>query len=409
MVRSKSIGCVFILCAAACSGADAWTGTVTDSAGIALVRNGETGSWGRGDAWTVTEVLRIGTAEGDADYQFGTIVGVTEGADGRIYVLDQQAQRIKVYRPDGTFDFQFAGPGQGPGELGPGAAPILKGPGDTLLVPDMQQRRVNRYLEEGTSIGSFPLGMENGIPIRWQETTAGEIVAQLRPLSLPNRPTPDSMDVILPFGTQGAKPDTIFQIASGKTFSITRSGFELKIFSSEPVWAMSDGRLAFGVSNDYRIELHDPDRGLVRIFTRPFTLQPVTETDRSVILQAIEKAWRDAGMPPPAIAQMRSNVSFGEHFPAFQQILAGPEGSFWVQRIRRPSDLPPELLENPDFQRLSGSSDWEVFDREGRYLGVVTLPERFTPYRTRGSSMLGVWLDELDVPYVMKLEVVPGS
>lgn len=405
---SRPVGWIILGCAIGCGGGDGWTGTVLDSAGLTVVHNGEQGSWHPGDQWTVREVLRIGTAEGEPDYQFGAIVGITEGAGGRIYVLDQHDHQIKVYRSDGSFDFRFGGGGSGPGELGPGAAPILHGPGDTLLIPDLQQRRVNRYLEDGTSIGSFPLGIESGIPIRWQETSSGAVVGQFRPLSLPDRPAPDSMDFILALQPDGTIADTILTFASGRTFSITRSGFELKIFSTEPLWAMGDSALAFGVSDDYRIELHDQARGLVGLFTRPFTLQPVTETDRSVIIAAIEKAWRSAGLPPAAVAQMRNNVSFGEQFPAFQQMLAGPEGTIWVQRIRRPSDLPPELLEDPDFQRLSGSTEWELFNRGGRYLGVTTLPERFTPMRVRGESILGVWLDELDVPYVLKLEVVTG-
>ena len=52
-----------------------------------------------------------------------------------------------------------------------------------------------------------------------------------------------------------------------------------------------------------------------------------------------------------------------------------------------------------------GSPEWEVFDAEGRYLGVVTLPERFTPVNVKGDMLYGVWRDELDVQYIMRLRL----
>lgn len=406
MRRTAPMTTLMLLALAGCGGEATWSGTVVDSAGIALVHNGETGLWSPGNAWTVHEVWRIGTAEGDPDYQFGNIAGVTEGRDGSIYVLDQQGQHVKVFGPDGTYRFRFGGAGGGPGELGPGAGPILHGPGDTLFIPDIGQRRVNRYHEDGSDAGSFPLGIESGIPIRWAEVASGELVGQFRPLALPDQPAPDSMDAILARRGDGTVADTIFRFASGRTFTFTRSGPDITIFSTEPWWAMRDDRrFAFGRNDEYRIELRDSSGALQRVITRPFERSPVTETDQTAVRKAIEKAWRSAGMPPAAMAALGQRLKFGEYFPVYQQFQAGPEETIWVRRILRPSDLPPEELEDADFQRLSGSPEWEVFDRDGRYLGVVTLPRRFNPLRVRGREMLGVWSDELDVQYVVKLEV----
>jgi hypothetical protein len=53
-----------------------------------------------------------------------------------------------------------------------------------------------------------------------------------------------------------------------------------------------------------------------------------------------------------------------------------------------------------------GAPDWDVFDSEGRYLGVVTLPDRFEPVEFAEEDVYGVWRDELDVEYVMRLKVV---
>jgi hypothetical protein len=55
-------------------------------------------------------------------------------------------------------------------------------------------------------------------------------------------------------------------------------------------------------------------------------------------------------------------------------------------------------------------SDWGVRDRDvfgpdGRYLGAVTMPPRFTPSVFRDDRIYGLWLDELGVSYVLVLRI----
>ncbi len=84
----------------ACCGGDAgWTGTVRDSASVVIVENGERGAWDANEAWQFEETLRIGTAEGEPAYQFGSVVSVDEDSDGNLYMLDQQAQQVRVFQP----------------------------------------------------------------------------------------------------------------------------------------------------------------------------------------------------------------------------------------------------------------------------------------------------------------------
>ena len=124
------------------------------------------------------EVLRIGEAAGDADYQFGQIAGIGITSDGRILVLDQQAQRVMVYDPDGTYQRSIGGPGSGPGEFGPVANALFVGRGDTILIPDMGNQRVNVTAINGES-SSFPIQIERGIPIRYDLLESGDLVLVL--------------------------------------------------------------------------------------------------------------------------------------------------------------------------------------------------------------------------------------
>ncbi|MFO8174757.1 MAG: hypothetical protein R6T96_10775, partial [Longimicrobiales bacterium] len=72
----------------------AWEGTITDSAGVAIVQNTATPLWSGDEAWTVTEDLRIGTIAGEPEYQFGMVVYMDVADDGTIYVMDMQAQEV---------------------------------------------------------------------------------------------------------------------------------------------------------------------------------------------------------------------------------------------------------------------------------------------------------------------------
>jgi hypothetical protein len=46
-----------------------------------------------------------------------------------------------------------------------------------------------------------------------------------------------------------------------------------------------------------------------------------------------------------------------------------------------------------------------VFDREGRYLGVVEIPLRMDYMLLLDDLVLGVYQDELDVQYLVVLEI----
>jgi hypothetical protein len=168
---------------------------VEDSAGVQIVRNSVQPLWGEGDAWGFEEVLTVGEAAGDPDYQFGQIAGLDATSDGRILVLDNQALHVKVFSASGVYERAIGQAGSGPAEFGPGAALLMVGVGDTVIVPDAGNQRVNVILLDEGEHTSFPLRFEEGIPMRWQMSNSGVLVAQRRALNLPNQEAAD-VDVI---------------------------------------------------------------------------------------------------------------------------------------------------------------------------------------------------------------------
>ncbi len=406
-------GCAAALALAACSGGgdaggDGWAGTMTDSAGVTIVANEGAQMWSADGGWKVEEVLRIGTPEGAAEYQFGQISGIGTASDGSILVMDQQGQELKVFGPDGAWVRTIGEAGNGPGQFGPQAGPVLVGRGDTVLVPDLGNQRVNLLTPGGEILGSFRLGLEQGIPVRWDMTTDDSPVTQLRALNLPNQAGPaDTMDAIVTRAYDGTIRDTLVRVPAGKTFSFGSGQPVFRFFSPEPIWTMTgDGGIVLGVNNAYTFRVFGADGQLSRIVRMPFEQQAVTEEDRTLFVETLERLWGQAGVPAEGISMLKQGISFEDKFPAYAQALAGPAGSLWVQRIKRPSDLTPE--EKAAFNPLQniGSADWDVFDAEGRYLGVVTLPVHFQPIGFEADRIFGVWRDDLDVQYVMVLRVL---
>jgi hypothetical protein len=405
---------VAALALVACAGErDAsWQGETTDSAGVAIVRNPAAPLWAPEEVWTLSEALRIGTAEGEPEYQFGTIAAggsIALASDGRIVVLDLQGQHVKVFATDGTYERTIGGPGGGPGEIAPGASAVLIAPGDTLVVSDIGNQRANLYLLDGTYLRSFPLTFTDGIPFRWEMATDGRIVVQTRRLALPGA-TADTTDVIAVRRLDGTVGDTLMLVPSGKTVSFSGGAPEWNFFSAEPMWALLGDHMLYAVNDRFRIGVHGPDGSLERVIEKPFTRDPVTEADKNTLRDIFQKLFVQQGVPPQVASQLMTRVHIADFYPAFAQVLAGPNGTILVQRIAPLSDLTAEEREGLDITSgLMAGRDWDVFDAEGRYLGVITMPLRFQPVQFRGSEIYGIQRDELDVQYIVKLVVGQGE
>jgi hypothetical protein len=158
------------------------------------------------------------------------------------------------------------------------------------------------------------------------------------------------------------------------------------------------------MNSEYRIHVTSPEGELTRIITRDVEQKPVSQGEQDVILNVMRDQMSAMGVPDPQLEQIVQGIGIADVYPAFGQLFCGPRQSLWVQRIRSAADMVEDEDVEFDPQNV-GSPDWEVFDAEGRYLGVVTFPDRFRPVIAKGDQIYGVWTDELDVQYVMRLQV----
>jgi len=389
------------------SGAE-FAGVIRDSAGVQIVDNTQDGLWSDDAGWSTEELLTIGEAAGDPDYQFGQIAAVDVLTDGRVAVLDQQAQRVQVYGADGVYRESFGGPGNGPGELSPQAITLFAGRGDTIVVPDMGNQRITLIPPEGEGT-SFPLNMEQGIPMGFDMAESGTLVSQRRVMNFTDPAASTDNDIVLAQSYDGTILDTLLTPRRGGSFEMTSGGPRFTLFAPEPQWAtLGRERIAYASNDAYRISVYGPDGALERVVTFPNQPRPVTEDDRRVILDLVRSSMEDNGVPAQAIDQMVSSMAFADNWPAFARLRGGPHGTLWVQRLRDLSSMSDDEIENWNPQLDQGGPHWDVFEADGRYGGTVELPSRFTPFAFTVDRIYGVFRDEFDVQYVRVYELETG-
>jgi hypothetical protein len=399
---------VVVVALAACGGGESrWAGTMSDSAGVTIVSNTDVGIWAPGEEWTFEEELRIGAREGAPEYELGQVGegGVAVDSQGRIFVLDGQAEHIQAYSPDGVYERTVGARGSGPGELQMGMC-LLMGPGDTLLVPDFRNRRFNRYAPDGSSAGGSRMELDEGWPMRFRATRSGVMAEQIRAIPSAGEPAGKGRsDALVRLATDGSRGDTLMTFPSGKLLTLDGRGH---MYAPEPVWDLGDDALlVLGVNDEYRLGIYSGDR-LKQVITKPFERRPVDDREKEAVWDDLERRWTEMGIPAESWPQMRSNIDFADFLPAFHSVRLGPRGTIWVQYVQPATELGEE-----EYAGEAGAPEWDVFDSEGRFLGTVTLPQRFTPVLFRDDRLYGTWRDELDVQYVLRLRILgdldPGA
>jgi hypothetical protein len=392
-----------LIVTSACAADGGWRGTIEDSAGVAIVSNPDRGIWTAPPA--VVREVDIGGVEGDSAYQFGQIASIAVGVDSAVYVLDAQSRDVRVFDAAGRFTRRFGRPGTGPGELSQGAAAVIVVAGDTVLVPDILQQRITHFAPDGEPVATTLLPMSGGVSVRWATTPDGLLVQQTRAFPMGSATPSSSGDFLLLRDRHAQVLDTLLALPAGRSVQFQTGALpRMRLFDSEPVWILtSDGRIALGINTEYSIGIYTRDGTLERIIRRPSPQRPVTQADRDAFLRFLREGMTAQGVPPDQAQPFLDNVGFADFYPAFAALLGGPDASLWVQRIQTAEDVAAAGGEF-DAQDV-GSPTWDVFDANGRYLGPIELPARFTPLIARGDRLWGIWRDDLDVQHVLRLRV----
>jgi hypothetical protein len=392
---------VVVGCADGSAGTE-WAGEVRDSADVVLVENFGAPLWDSASAWRVGRDLMIGGDDTRPETLFGYVADLAVDAAGRMYVLDQHAQAIRVFAPDGSTLRTLGGPGRGPGEVSRFALSLVAR-GDTLLLVDWGQARLTRYHTDGRFLDAAPLPTQGGARTWWR---AGTDALYLRSLQryVDDRGRWQGRDALLRL-EPGAGADTVLVFDYHPTDLGGPEEARFPLLVNAPSWTVLEGGGAAWLALDEgRVRIHDATGALRRVVTsRSWVQREPTPAEARLLEEKAGEKLEMLGGSREALGQLP--VEQPDRLPAVTSVVAGPEGTLWVQRLGHAEDVHPMALNTPDPPSGYGGGIWDVLDAEGRLLGSIELPARARVMRVVGDALYAVQRDELDVERVVRLRV----
>jgi hypothetical protein len=340
------------------------------------------------ERWAATVSLQLGELDGEGPEVFGAVTALEVDDDGSIYVLDGQAQEIRVFASDESYLRSMGGRGEGPGEF-TGAAGLNWSPDSRLWVWDPRLARFSAF----TPSGEFTTVAQRrvlGVVYPW----AGDLV------------DPGSMidwGVDFPEMTSSMDPGRIrlfhpvrTDLTNGTFDSLPPLRYEAESnidprapFHGGLTFTLGPGnRIWFGTTTDYRIHGRTLAGDTVLVISlRGVEPELVTAAERDSILRR-----------PDPIGEATGNRLAADQIPSIKPILA-----------RLVTDGEGTLYVFPRVPLGAAGTLVDIFEtREGRYLGRVTLPVQLVlnppPVAVPG-ALVGVTRGELDVPHVVRITI----
>lgn len=364
-----------------------WGGSVdTLASGQVVVTNPDFPAWSPEETWGLVEELRIGTMTGDGADLFGQIRSLAVDDAGRLYVLEGQAQEVRVFGPDGAHIRTIGRKGGGPGEFA-GALQAEIGPDGNLWVVDPQNNRLSVFDTAGAYVEGHSIA--GGIMIVPWPGGFDASGAYYYPVP---RPSDGEFRMALAKYDAAIQPVDTLEIPRDPEerdyFELRREGSFLRAaipYSAGFRWRLSPEGTLWGVlTGEYRMFELSQSGDTLRSITRDYAPVPVTEADMDAARERMSWFTRQGG-----------EVDWGkvpDHKPAVNTLHVDDDGNIWVWPV----------TEDEEGLRL------DVFDRVGRYLGRVTSPvpvaDRPAPV-FRDGTIYAVTESELDVPYVVRLRI----
>jgi hypothetical protein len=354
------------------------------------------------------EEIRIGSAD-DPDSGFSRIRTVRVSDKGDVYVLDATSREVRVFSAKGERLRVMGGPGDGPGEFSlPGDMGLI---GDTLWVEDGGRRRLTWFGPNGDVLSTMST---QGVPF---ESGVRGVSIRLTP----SRPRPDGLiesdrslvvspdreirpyryPVVL-FDRQGAVVDTLrWETAdeNAVTFRAAgRQGYAPVLGPVSPVvaelvdgWVVVDWTVPAGTTNglmNIRRVRHERDT----VYRQALRYRAVPVPD-SILDSLIAPRLSIAAMLGLTEGQMQSAlreaIDLPESRPPIRIVYAGGDGTVWVQLNTPPADV----------------AEWVLIGADGSPQGRLKLPARMRIYHSELPTIWAVDLDDVDVPWLVRLRV----
>ena len=388
------------------------TTRICDAQSVQVVRSTQPPIWG--SSLQLVRRMHIGEVDGDERYLFGRVRNVAVLKSGTVVVADDKTPVLRMYDSRGKFLRDIGRAGEGPGEYrsmgGVGATPDGR-----IILWDNRIQRLTYYSPSGETIKSVrvPSGLFSADLFH----VDGDGTSYVRCVLGQPRNLEDWAFGWIHVSPNGVILDTIPvpELANRPNAFVlsTASGYD-RPFNRDLVSTMSSrGALLVGDNSSYAFEQRRRGAPTVRI-ERAYSPIPVVGAERREWeewatymenLQRRQFTGNKVLQPTPVRAK---SYSIPTVKPAYSELLSDADGRIWVRRYvaavsrpgdkRKAGDLRPRRVwrEQPTF---------DVFEADGRFLGVVTLPWDARFEDAMGMSIWATVTGELGEETIVRYEI----
>ena len=369
--------------------------------GSILVNNPAEGVWDRHPQrrWRLVETVRIGRRDGGGPEAFGQVGAVVEDALGRMWVVDAQANEVRVFDRGGAFVRSVGREGEGPGEF-KRIGPAFPGPDGQIWIEDIELARFEVFDTAGTRIA----GHRSTIRLRggWRHWTAdGRFLAadvETRPdgedhpfIKIHRLYDDGALEVV---GTAVPpimpEPDPSQVVA----FEYPDGGGIEQLLPFAPMTDLANGRdgdwwllCASCGHRSYDLVRMNGDGDTLLTIRRRYDPVVIPEDVRRDALSSLERYEDGATKVTPRLSL---DLIPGE-YPPFGGFMAGSDGVLWLQAAI-----------------ADGRTGFDVFSADGRYLGqpdIRTSLDGMRFHTITTNSIYAVAYGELGINQVVRLDI----
>lgn len=323
--------------------------------------------------------------------------GWTDGA--RLILIDSRTSEVWMIDLESGEPRRVGRIGEGPGEY---RTPVFSGRlGDSIWVADTQLRRITLFDEGGLHLKTIPPPPTfiNGIPLRVRALLrGGRQLLRASNLTTEVIEAGGSDGTLVWYGPEPGEADTIRVLnlenaaliavaENGATISGTQPFAAVDRIDVDPagkgVWIVANA------SEGIQVELVDESGQTASELLIPYTAPPLEDRDIEAWLDDKMEGYSDLrariAIEPLEVA-LREAVYRPERWPAFDEVVADPDGAVWLRH--------PEPT----------GGWWRRVCADAQEASV-RLPEGIGLLIPGGGRLFGVRLGHFDVPEVVELKV----
>lgn len=358
--------------------------TITTVDGVRIVDN-HAPLWGDGEGWRISDesILMLGVDVGETHEMF-TYPDAARLANGTIVVGDRGAQEVRAFDDNGDYLWTAGRSGQGPGEF-ENLGYVFPTPENGIVVFDGGTFRLTTFAADGTFVGTFELTahdderynararLESVFPDGSLLALAGARRGGEADLRAEPGKRGWRVSAALRFSPDGEEPEFVGQFDAGEIGP--RVGWTVPFQARGFVRPNSRGFYYVNGRDPY-ISGYALDGTLRMRFRRPGEPLPVDEDDNERWLAKARENFETAGQEWNL--ERVQEVVYTDTMPTWRNLVVDTDDNVWVERHLGLQHSQPwfwGVSAEPGFPDTN--STWDVFDRDGVWLGAVKLlPDR---------------------------------